>query len=214
MSDFNCPPHASHSHSHTHTNTHTHLTVRIYRQFESNINSRKLKPRSRLSHILKHYVNLYTHIQRQTSRHPHTHIHTCTHTCGKAMTMKMEATERRLSRKPPAGAHWSNKNECDPECECVCVSVTASASTWVYSLTSVAGREEWREQHSARWQSRESQAHNSLIRRPQMKTPAMGMRTCESCSASATGRCHWAPPLLPACLVRSALRGISLLQPG
>lgn len=141
MSDFNCPPHASHSHSHTHTNTHAHLTVRMYRQFESNINSRKLKPRSRLSHILKHYVNLYTHIQRQTSRHPHTHIHTRTHTCGKAMTMKMEATERRLSRKPPAGAHWGNKNECDPECECVCECDCEYLSLFAYKCLGSGGME-------------------------------------------------------------------------
>lgn len=45
---------------------------------------------------------------------------TLTHTCGKAMTMKMEATERCLSRKPPAGAHRGYKNECDSKCECEC----------------------------------------------------------------------------------------------
>jgi len=61
------------------------------RQFESNINFRRMKPGSRLSHVLKHYVNLYAQARSQT------------HASSTQATMKFEATERRLSRKQTAG---------------------------------------------------------------------------------------------------------------
>lgn len=106
------PPTQIHTHTHSHT---AHLTLRIHRQFESNINSRKLKPRSRLSHILRHYVNLYTHTyterqadtQTHTRTHTHTHSYTHTHTWqsndyengSDRALLKPEAASRRTSRQ-------------------------------------------------------------------------------------------------------------------
>lgn len=157
-------------------------------------------------------IYIHTHTHAQTSRHPHTHSWWHTHTPMWQSNDYENGSDRALL-KPEAASRRTSRLQKRMRFE-----------VWVWVWLRVRVLESIRLQvswvgrrggggNSTRWQSRESQAHNSLIRRTQMKTLAMGMRILH---ASATGRCHWAPPLLPPpcaiCFARNFTAAAGIIQ--